>query len=285
MATLAVFMFGSQVFAYPLKHDITIFDKTVSSDNAWYNRGTADGIASEDNETEPGTMTAQAWDLEGFYLGDETRGTGNTLYMVGGYNFKDGYEGYASGAIFFGTTGVPKYGEPLGGGGNTAVPNVWGYDYAVVLDFSSLTGPVGHVYKLTSNSSLRTIWFGPPIYYGKLDNSNPYQYVSDGTYLGTIPIIFSVETTDSLVDSGYPTGPAGADGNETHYVIGFDLTAPGLGGYGEPGANWYVHYTYGCGNDNLMGSYAAPNPVPASVLLLGSGLLGLIGIGRRKRAK
>jgi len=66
--------------------DITIYD----------NRGTGTGWygGNEDQEVEPGMVNTQAWDLEGFFL------QGNSLSMVGGFDFKNGYEGYKSGDIF-----------------------------------------------------------------------------------------------------------------------------------------------------------------------------------------
>ena len=87
--------------------NITIYDNRVSgSPGDWYNRGNAPG---EDQEVEPGMLTGQSWDLEGFLL------NGNILSMVGGYNFKDGVmynrDLITSGDIFIDVNGDAKYGK------------------------------------------------------------------------------------------------------------------------------------------------------------------------------
>jgi hypothetical protein len=68
--------------------NVTIYDGQ-SSGTGWYG-------PQENNETEPGTITAQAWDFEAFFWNGSTR----TLYLVGGYDFINGYSDTTAGDVF-----------------------------------------------------------------------------------------------------------------------------------------------------------------------------------------
>ena len=67
----------------------------------------------------------------------------------------------------------------------------------------------------------------------------------------------------------------------------YSLTYLGLLGQigGFAGADFLdLHYTYGCGNDFMMGqTTGASIPLPPSAILLGTGLLGLVGLRWRRR--
>jgi hypothetical protein len=80
-----------------------------------------------------------------------------------------------------------------------------------------------------------------------------------------------LEYYDSLSDSD-----VGGLLGDSHYALtGIDL------GF-IAGKEFTAHITEGCGNDNLMGSGTAPVPEPATLILMGMGLIGLAGFSRRK---
>ena len=72
--------------ALALGMNITIFDNRPGNGGA--------GVGLEDQETEPGMINNQSWDLEGFFLNN------SILTMAGGYDFKVGCWGVQSGDIF-----------------------------------------------------------------------------------------------------------------------------------------------------------------------------------------
>ena len=238
--------------------NITISDGW-STGTGWYG-------AQEDNEVEIGDLGTQAWDLEAFFL------TGTTLTVVGGYDFMNGqadpnsqYPGhlpaYYSGDLFLATSSAPTFGTSAlpETGGNAAVQNQNGYNYVLDLDWDTLTYDV---YAIDEESLVTTVWFQQNF------EGNPWQYESGGTPVASGEISYLTGLADDYFGEVLYGG--------SHNAFSVDLS------FLDPGTEFWAHYTYQCGNDNLMGSGTTVVPEPHTMLLFGSGLIGLAGLGRRK---
>ncbi len=234
LGTFFVLLGAGGAFGYDFGTDITI----------WDGRGVgSSGNPMEDNETEPGMINTQSWDLEGFYLND------TTLTMVGGFDFVNGvsgYEAYTSGDIFIDTTGNAQYGLNA----DTSVP-FYGYDYVLDLDFSEKTYTY-NVFTITDGVLVDVLESYNEPY------SNPWKFESNPD---AVPI-----SDGALTYIGFDElGVSNAVAVDIAFLNGKDFTA---------------HFTMGCGNDNLMGQ-TAPVPEPATLFLLGSGLIGLFGFRKK----
>jgi hypothetical protein len=132
------------------------------------------------------------------------------------------------------------------------------YEYAIDLAFNAQNGKYEYkVYNLIGSYVLSTCT--------DVSSSSPWQLASGGVPSG---------------NSGVFTYTNYGDSQGTHYVIdGIDLSFLN-------GQSFYSHYTMSCGNDNMMGYGKTTSvPEPGSLILFGTGLLGLLGlsIGRRKK--
>jgi hypothetical protein len=246
---------------------ITVYDTYVSpGGNGWYDRGNNPG---EDQETSPGTRTGQKWDLEGFIQ------SGTKISMVGGYNFQSGYLGYAPGDLFIAyNTGPPKFGVTTPAFDGT---NQYGYNYVVKSNLNNTYT----VYAITALTEVNKT--------SNLNLANPFQLKSTLglTPAGTGTWAFTGGLTDA--QTGFASSdPSGVlypmDDSSVHYMVDYVGLYALFPGYRDTDSFAWLHYTYQCGNDFMMGKASGSNvPVPASVLLLGSGLLGLLGLRRFRK--
>lgn len=236
-----VLLAAGNVLAYDFGMNITISDKN-SEGSGWYSD-------REDQETEPGMIANQSWDMEGFFL------NGNTLTMVGGYDFVNGNQNLMSGDIFFDVNGDARYGDIHGAAGTRIVTDTFGYDYVMDLNFDDFSYDV---YSLGAGST--TITSKESANQG----SNPWRYNSGGTKIGSGSFTYHTGLSDA------ETGLLGGTHNA---LTGLDVSF--LNG------SFVSHFTMECGNDNLMGE----TPEPATMFLLGSGLVGLAGLRKKFNKK
>jgi opacity protein-like surface antigen len=256
---------ANQAFALDFGDQITISDQNVSNAN-WH--GTA-----EDGEVEPGMQHGQYWDLEGFFQDDEK------LTMIGGYDFVNGrkvsYGQLMSGDIFIDVDGDAQYGDIHGKSrGNKIVQERNGYDFVLDMNFDTMTYDV---FQLTGNSKTITS------YEWQNQGSNPWRYSGGGTDL---EIGGSIGYMKGLTNA--ETGFTGRYHNAVTVDLGF-LSKINMSGYNLAEA-FTTHFTMQCGNDNLMGAYkpvpgSNPVPEPSTVLLIGVGLFGIVGLTRKNRKK
>jgi hypothetical protein len=218
----------------------------------------------------PGCVQGPEWYLEGFYL------DGYNLTLVAAFNLKQGQNDpyrpgvqYDSGDLFIDSKDIPLYGLAAK---NITTGN-YGYNYVLHMTWDTST-PTYDVYDISQfNGSMQ----GQDVYFSQNNDSKPFKYEPPN---GAQPIYSNISLlsySDNFTDSSLPLLPPGSKYCAATFDLSFLSTDLG------PGDEFYTHFTIGCGNANLMGKGTAPVPEPATLLLLGSGLLGLAGFRKKNK--
>ena len=238
------------------------------------------GTDFEDNETEPGTATGQLWDLEAFFF------EGTLLTLVGGWDFENGVPADSGGGpnsnwdpgdIFIDVQGDAMFPAP------PYSPSPWGYEYAVQMTGFNSDGTLDYDIFRTTDSGVTVL---------KTDGvpqSNPWKVISTNQAAGSGQGRHWAGLSDTQVETLFGEKLLGVwegmpdDGLQTHFAIQIDIAdlpggpAPNY----TPGNEMIFHYTMECGNDVIMGAI----PEPATILLIGLGLIGIAAVGRKRVKK
>jgi len=247
----------------------------------------------EDNETEPGTVQAQKWDLEAVVY-DPT-----TLTIVGGYDFfngaTDGAITFNSGDIFIDVDGGLIPNPP--GGGTGSYPTIngnLGYDFVIKFNNRDFNDPndLGELQSLTYDVyDIRTGTITlQGVNFSATTESNPWIHVDGGLDIGGGTAAYSSYTDDAAVNAAFGSvtdwvNLKGYGGNDDHYSLSVNLQ-PIVASLGVTLDE--MKFTYGCGNDMIKGDFTKnPDVVPdggLSLMLLGMSL-GAVGLAQRKLLK
>lgn len=107
-------------------------------------------------------------------------------------------------------------------------------------------------------------------------------------FASSSPFAFDRATATEVVEpasityGGYDVGATNTYGETIYSLEGiFNLSDLGLGEF--YGQSAIIHWTMSCGNDLLEHNESAPVPEPATLFLLGTGMIGIAGLKRKMK--
>ncbi|MCF8060993.1 MAG: PEP-CTERM sorting domain-containing protein [Deltaproteobacteria bacterium] len=157
------------------------------------------------------------------------------------------------------------------------------FDYAVALsghDFNATPVTAGTLYDVGSSvlTTSADYFEGHPVrnYYGEAWD-NPW----DGTG-EAVPVPVAFETGTPLSDTGLSWLATTGPGDPGYHVsLSIALNDLGPGHLGPLGLLWSSAH---CAND-VMAAQVVPTPEPATMFLVGSGLIGIAALGKKRLSK
>ena len=254
--------------------NITINDLQGPNSSGYHAPGR--GVGGEDQETEPGTASGQAWDLEAFSLQNKT------LKIYSGFNLLAGEKPYGLGDLFIDVDGnanwKPGADNHISG---TTDNSKFHYDYVVHWNTRSGTSiGIGayDVYKIADNSAVK---FKETVF---KSGSNPWllllpAVIKDQSIVKVASGRMSVAVdTHAVVTLDDGSTVIGGSATTPHFIGDVDLSFLPSTAFGN--SKTLFHLTMECGNDSLVGRV----PDSGSALaLMGAAMSGLAFVGRRVR--